>query len=142
MSLRTAYQGRSRYASDFVHPPYRLFVAARCRIAESTDAIPVLLDTAAEWCVVRADLMEDARQAPDLVQPEAVMLSRFGAVEGWLERADVTFAATEGEDLVVSATWFVSPDWPGPSVIGWKGCLERMRFALDPSDESFYFAGL
>ena len=42
----------------------------------------------------------------------------------------------------VAGTWFVSEDWPGPNVLGWKGCLERMRFALDPSDESFYFAEL
>ena len=42
----------------------------------------------------------------------------------------------------MDATWFVAPDWPGPSVIGWRGCLERMRFALDPGEEAFYFSEL
>jgi len=49
------------------------------------------------------------------------------------------FRATEGQPLLVEATWFVSPDWPGPLVLGWKGCLERFRFALDPNEERFYF---
>jgi hypothetical protein len=41
----------------------------------------------------------------------------------------------------IEATWFISPDWPGPLVLGWKGCLERLRFALDPTPEEewFYF---
>jgi len=25
-------------------------------------------------------------------------------------------------------------------VIGWSGCLERMRFAFDPRENDFYFA--
>ncbi|MBI4531612.1 MAG: hypothetical protein HY709_08815, partial [Candidatus Latescibacteria bacterium] len=47
--------------------------------------------------------------------------------------------AEEGENVEVEATWFISPDWPGPIVIGWKGCLERLRFAVDPSEDTFYF---
>lgn len=49
------------------------------------------------------------------------------------------FLATEGEDLTVQATWFVCPEWRGPVVLGWKGSLERFRFALDPHEEFFYF---
>jgi hypothetical protein len=30
--------------------------------------------------------------------------------------------------------------WPGlPAVLGLEGCLERIRFALDTSDETLYF---
>lgn len=52
------------------------------------------------------------------------------------------FLRVKGKSMTVEATCFVSAAWPGPLVIGWKGCLERMRFALDPDDEFFYFAGL
>jgi hypothetical protein len=31
------------------------------------------------------------------------------------------------------------PDWPGPTVLGWRGCLDRFRWAIDPDDEVFYF---
>jgi hypothetical protein len=53
----------------------------------------------------------------------------------------IVFQAEEGEDLEVPATWFISEHWPGPVVIDWKGGLERMRFALDLSEDAFYFAG-
>jgi hypothetical protein len=54
----------------------------------------------------------------------------------------VLFLATDGEPLSVDAICFTSESWPGPFVIGWKGCLERMRFGLDPSEEAFYFGSL
>ena len=66
--------------------------------------------------------------------------TRFGLLSGELVRMPVVFAADEGEPAEVEATWFISPDWPGPMVIGWNGCLERMRFAFDPRENDFYFA--
>ena len=31
------------------------------------------------------------------------------------------------------------PMWLFPNYLGWHMCLERMRFALDPQDNMFYF---
>jgi len=59
-----------------------------------------------------------------------------------LERLPLTLVAEDGAELPVDATWFLSEDWPGPMVIGWKGGLERMKFGIDPGDQSFYFGGL
>lgn len=44
--------------------------------------------------------------------------------------------------MTIEATCFTSPDWLGPNVLGWKGCLERLRFAVDPGDESFFVGRL
>ena len=56
---------------------------------------------------------------------------------------DLTFMADEGEDVTVEATVFIPKIDPAlwflPSFIGWTGCLERLRFAIDPLDETFYF---
>jgi hypothetical protein len=52
----------------------------------------------------------------------------------------LTFDASEGRPLTIQATCFVSADWPGPMVIGWKGCLERIHFGFDTTLELFYFA--
>jgi hypothetical protein len=72
---------------------------------------------------------------------EMVSLStRFGTLIGRLERVSVTFDAGEGQPLEIPATCFASADWPGPMVIGWKGCLERMKFGFDTASEEFYFA--
>jgi hypothetical protein len=59
-----------------------------------------------------------------------------------MEIIPVEFEADEGSPLNVEATWFVADGWPGPVVIGWKGCLERLRLALDPDQDTFYFAAL
>jgi hypothetical protein len=75
--------------------------------------------------------------------PDAAPLhSRFGVTFGRMERETVRFVADEGDDLEVDASWFVSADWDGPTVIGWKGCLERMMFAVAPRQgrNTFYFA--
>jgi hypothetical protein len=62
--------------------------------------------------------------------------------EGWLDRFDLVLKAEVGEPVRIDATWFACPDWPGPMVVGWKGGLERVRFAVDPSEERFYFGRL
>ena len=106
------------------------------------DAVRALLDTGSEWCIAPAALALDAdyEAEPNPLVPR--LYTRFGMLEGRLERITIVFPAEEGLDLDVPATCFFSPDWPGPMVIGWKGCLERMRFALDPGEEAFYFGPL
>lgn len=138
MALTQTYSGRALYVADFLERPHRLFAAISCRIGQLPFRFEGLLDTGSEWCVMRADVARRFR--PPLPGAEAtVMLTRFGSIVGHVQRVPITFPALEGEELTVDATWFVSEEWPGPMVIGWKGCLERIRFALDPSDESFYF---
>jgi hypothetical protein len=39
----------------------------------------------------------------------------------------------------VEATFFVSPEWPGKTFLGYKGFLDRLRIALDPPVNDFYF---
>jgi len=139
--LSQDYTGRSTYKADHEDGANRLLVAVTCRIGDLPYFTDALLDTAAEWCVLRADVLGDL-DYPDEPGEVTTMLTRFGALSGILRRISVSFIADEGDAVPVEATWFVAPDWPGPAVIGWKGCLERMRFALDPSDQSFYFAEL
>jgi hypothetical protein len=134
------FTGRAAYLTDHFEGPHRLVVAVRCRIGDLLAEIPALLDTGSEWCVVSPHLLQAAGYA-DLFAPGSEELhTRFGILTGSLERLPITFKATEGDHLTIEATCFVSDEWLGPIVIGWKGCLERMRFALDPTDDTFYFA--
>jgi hypothetical protein len=66
-------------------------------------------------------------------------------MRGNLYRVDILFPADDGEDILVDATIFV-PDreWEAswgehPAFIGLTGCLERLRFAVDPEKDLFYF---
>ena len=142
MALTQAYSGRARYGADVPYRSHNLFVAVACRVAEHPDRLNALLDTAAEWCVMTPALAEDLGISIESGRGSHTLHSRFGSIKSEWARTRLIFLASEGEELPVEATWFVSPDWPGPLVIGWKGCLERLRFALDPGDESFYFGDL
>lgn len=71
------------------------------------------------------------------------LLIRGMRLDGSITRFNMTLRATSGTDLDVDATVFV-PDveelWGNlPSFIGLMGFLERIRFAVDPSIDTFYF---
>ena len=73
------------------------------------------------------------------------MFIRGLRISGSLYRLTLSFPAFWGEALDVDATVFVpsaqnAVDWGDlPSFIGLTGCLERMRFAVDPASEMFFF---
>lgn len=54
--------------------------------------------------------------------------------------------AEKGESLTVDATVFVpkleDQEWRHPNFIGLSGFLERIRFAIDPDNNYFYFGAL
>jgi len=102
--------------------------------------VRALLDTGSEWCVLATDVA--ASLGCDLTQGELPLHTRFGTIWGSLGRLPLRFESAEGQSLELEATWFISADWPGPTVIGWKGGLERLRFALNPGDDTFYFGEL
>jgi predicted aspartyl protease len=133
-----SYRGRLKIETEYRLGPYRLFIAVPCRIGNEADAVHCLVDTAAEWCVLSQEFAEalGLTEAPRSHRLE----TRLGTFAGSLERISVHLPGPMEEGLTVDATWFVSNDWPGPNVLGWKGCLERFRFALDSADELFYFA--
>jgi predicted aspartyl protease len=63
---------------------------------------------------------------------------------GTVHRVSVTIPAVAGESLTFEATAFVpelgvGEQWPLPSYLGWQGCLDRIRLALDPEEERVYF---
>lgn len=140
--LVLVFVGKSCYEADVEVSHHRLLVNVRCQIGNHPDPFQALLDTGSEWCVLRSDIAEalgyDSTPDPAVGRLD----TRFGKFPGRLERLPLIFEADEGDNFEIEATWFVADGWPGPPVIGWKGCLERMRFALDPSEDAFYFANL
>jgi hypothetical protein len=144
-----SYTGKSFYFPDYEFgspgPSYEtvlLFVAIPCRLGSLRSQVLALLDTGAQWCVVPPELAEALTEDLEVFDHEQRVSTRFGLLTGRLARILITFYADEGQTLEVSSTCFLPGTWPGPPVIGWKGCLERARFALDPtpSENAFYFA--
>jgi hypothetical protein len=140
LNLTQTYTGGTAYYPDYLEGPHHLLVAVVCTLGDLSSPIHALLDTASEWCILPIRLAEDLELdlEPDGITPP--LHSRFGQIEGRLERLLLSFLAMEGGTVDVQATCFVSRDWSGPMVIGWKGCLERVPFGLEPSEGIFYFS--
>lgn len=99
------------------------------------------MDTAAPWTILNTEVADAMALLSG--QGEPVRLStRLGRFDGRLERTRVGIVADEGESLSIEATVWVSPDWPGGNFVGYGGLLERIRFAIDPADNFFYFGPL
>jgi hypothetical protein len=140
LSLAQTYAGRARYYPDHWYDQHLLLVAAGCFVGDR--AINAMIDTGSQWCLLPGELATDLGYEADAEESDTRLHSRFGTITGRLVRIPLCFRAEEGQQVTMEATWFISADWPGPPVLGWKGCLERIRFALDPGEESFYFAEL
>jgi hypothetical protein len=104
----------------------------------SADPVFAVVDTAAPWCVFNPSVVQPW-DLDELPGPPVLLSTRFGTMKGSLYRGTLILPADEGDPLEVDATIFLSPDWTGPSFIGYQGLLQRIRFAVDPEANLFYF---
>jgi len=120
-------------------------VAVQCRIGNLEQTYLALLDTGAEWSVIGGETMQILEE--EFLTPDEPfrMSTRLGTIDGALYRIPIRLLAEKGRgnDLTVESTVFVSDEWKGPVVFGYRGFLERIRFALDPGithgEQMFYF---
>lgn len=99
-----------------------------------------IVDTAAPWCIFEPTVGDFVRESFDQVSDEVRLSTRIGTFGGALYRGPLFVPALEGEPLDVEATVFVSSDWPpGMNFLGYEGLLQRIRFAVDPEVNLFYF---
>lgn len=136
--------GAASFFMSYAQGSFTLPVAIRCRLGTGTIDEMALLDTGAQWSVLgdwAVDLLGDELDDLD----EVIELStRQGRFAGRVSRVRISLLADEdcGLDLPVEATVLVVAGWPGPTVLGYRGLLERVRFALDPGADGqplFFF---
>jgi hypothetical protein len=108
-------------------------------------AIPMIVDTGAPWCVLDPELAELWGLTPSATYtPSTALNVRGTSYRGSLVRATIVLQATSGADLEVDATFFVprlgpGEEWPWPNFLGLDGFLSRIRFAVDATEDVFYF---
>lgn len=125
------------------HP---LVVGARCRLDGVAVTTNALLDTGAEWSVIGGDMAQLVEPYGSDTSIAITYSTRLGLLEGHLYRLGVELVADQGQNLHVDATVLLMPSWPGPSVVlGYRGLLERVRFAMEPGvrddDQWWCFGG-
>ena len=135
--------GIAEYFSDFEYDGFSLLVAIQFSFGKDNPPALGLLDTASTWVVFSKKIIEDfnIQIDEDFAIKEKINTPRFGLIDGYLHRLPLKIIAETGKSLFIDATCFISDQWQGPPVIGWKGCLERIKFALDSSIDRFYFSG-
>lgn len=111
------------------------------RVAPDINEEPIfaVVDTGAPWCVFRPASGIALSRNFGLIPGQVTLSTRFGLLQGTLYRGPIRLHADEGEPLDVEATVFLSPQWRGPNFLGYEGLLQRIRFAVDPETNLFYF---
>ena len=101
-----------------------------------------ILDTGAPYLICSPALVEVLRLNPSAALARHTMLIRGYKVKGDLYRVALTIPAKEGMELSLEVMAFVpaaGEQYMFPSFLGLLGCLEWVRFAIDPLDNKFYF---
>jgi hypothetical protein len=131
-------RGRSRFldSDGGEEPTPKIFV----KVIPGDAPVTLLaqLDTGAAWSVLNGEIA-DALGFLEQAGPTVTLSTRSGTVRGKLIRSSLTIVADEGESCEVDATLFVSRDWAFGNFVGYSGFLERIRFAVDPGTNDFYF---
>ena len=101
-----------------------------------------MVDTAAPWCIFDPLIVGEVLPDLEIVEEPVFLRTRLGRFRGSLYRGSVKVLAEEGETLEIEAVIFLSPDWTGGNFIGYLGFLQKIRFAVDPHRNRFYFSSL
>lgn len=116
---------------------------------EGRISIQAIVDTGAPWCILHPDLARQLGVSADRTYTPATRLSMRGiSYTGSLHAMSIGLRNEgEGDDLEVRATVFVPTMAPGeiwrhPNFLGLSGLLDRIRFAVDPAENAFYFGPL
>ena len=134
--------GRSVYSdrdSGSEEPTAKIFVKV------GVEALPgpifAQLDTGAAWSILDVEVAEAMSLLGGDGEP-ARMRTKDGPFEGRLERVSLEIVADEGDALRFETTVWVCPDWRGGTFLGYAGLLDHIRFAVDPSENSFHFGAM
>jgi hypothetical protein len=137
-------------ACSFVYRPateretkHRIFVPVQIESIQ-TEAV---VDTGGVYLVCHPEIADLLRlDLADKVGTDELNI-RGSKIPGSLYRLYLTLLAEEGKPLTLQVSAFVPrlepyETWDLPSFMGLTGCLEWIRFAVDPITETFYFSAI
>lgn len=107
-------------------------------------SVEAIVDTGTPWCIFPPETMAFLGFTAESMQDEASLSIRGMVYNGYLVRMMIRLEAEQGDNADIDATVFVPdlhPDdvWDIPHFIGLDGLLNRIRFAVDPQQNMFYF---
>ena len=118
-------------------------IYVRFKVADLPVVWVAALDTGASWTCLASEIASE--MGVDAANGEKIRIgTRWGSVPGALvPNVALTILADEGDSLRIDATVFVPTIDDSPfhddTYFGYRGLLERIRLALDPQKNLFYF---
>ncbi len=131
----------AHYSSDTSNQ--RIVIPVTFGTGENAFTVDAIVDTGG-WCILHPAYAQFLDS--DIVEIKELRISR-GKFRGGLYRIPAVIEAEEGGDVSLEATVFIpqlasGEIWSLPNFLGLEGFLERIRFAIDPETNRFYFGGL
>jgi len=121
----------------------RIIVAVQIGDVQTQAAV----DTGGVYLVCDPEILEFLDLDPSTSLGVNNLTIRGVKYQGQLYRLPIKFPAAEGESFELEVTAFIprlepGQEWLFPSFLGLQGCLEFLRFAVDPGANVFYFGPL
>jgi hypothetical protein len=118
----------------------RMFVQVKL----ANEPMRAVIDTGGAYVIVDPEFAARAGVTRTSAIGVERILIRGLVCRGTIHRVPLTFVASSGDSVCIEATAFVpelepGERWPLPGYLGLQGCLDRLRFAVDPVGERFYF---
>jgi hypothetical protein len=113
-------------------------------IAVGNIPLEAVIDTGGSFLILEQDLGDSLGLDPKEALDAQAILVRGTLYRGSLHRVDITLVADQGDSLTFQATTLIldhsdNAPWRLPTYLGWYGCLERLRVAIDPDAGEFFF---
>jgi hypothetical protein len=139
----TFFQGVSSFTIQPVPPSNPRALRIVVPVGLEGNYTQAVVDTGGIYFICNADLASLLAVDLSAAVGKDTIFIRGKHVSGHLYRFTLELVATHaGNSITLEATTFVPDEpteWDLPPYIGFHGCLERFRFAVDPGTELFYF---
>jgi len=137
--------GQTPYLDHFGDTPILPRIVVSVRVGDCP--VQAVVDTGGAYFICDPAILDWGDIPLGPAEGSARLTIRGRKIPGSLHRLGVVLEAEVGKDIEFEVTTFVpelkqDDEWRFPIFLGLQGCLERVRFAVDPETNTFYFGPL
>jgi hypothetical protein len=146
LELAHLFTGKVQYLDQYREDDDpRIVIPVRFGTSEAPTL--AIVDTGGLWCILDPREAELVGLDPAHGDQFRNFIIRGARYDGYIYRIAISIDADEGKHLTAEGTIFVprlydDEEWVLPNFLGLRGFLERIRFAVDPVTNSFYFGAI
>lgn len=138
---RSLCSGSQRYQQFHPNAPDTIGIVVWIEVSWQTQVADAqaVFDTGAGWSILNVDSAASLRLLGETGEETIAISTRLGTFMGELIRLGLTLPTDDGEVVSLEVPFLVCEDWYAPTFLGYQGLMDRLAFAVDPSDDTFHF---